>query len=345
MSPGHGTRLGSVELLRLIAGLAVLWLHLTMCVRTPFLRASGSLGWIGVEIFFVVSGFVMPYAMYRMAYAFPTDMPRFIARRVVRLDPPYLVASFGAAALAVLAAHFRDGTEASDISWAATLAHFGYLNGILGLPWYDPVCWTLGIEFQFYVVAAILFPLFVRRTRWFVPAVAVVLLGSVGAVRLGLVDRAVTHQPWLLPWSPFFVMGISAFRRHVSLAHRAEFLLVQVLAAGAGCLIGARAAVVASALSAALIAFGTVRLPTIASAFAGITYSLYLVHVPIGMRAVNVAGRIAHASLGDSVAGDVAALTVGLVVSIGTAVVFWWLVERPALLWASRITPRRKGHG
>ena len=101
---------------------------------------------MGVEIFFVLSGFIIPYAMRRSGYTFPGDVGRFIVKRLVRLDPPYLLSSAIAGVLSYLAwktPGFRG--EVPQLSWAASLAHLGYLNGILKQPWYNAVCWTLGI--------------------------------------------------------------------------------------------------------------------------------------------------------------------------------------------------------
>src|SRR5260221_3438469 len=44
----------------------------------------------GVPVFFVISGFVLPLAMSRAAYRI-SDFPRFVLKRALRLEPPYLV--------------------------------------------------------------------------------------------------------------------------------------------------------------------------------------------------------------------------------------------------------------
>lgn len=100
---GKVDRMGSVDLLRCVAGTAVLWFHISQASKLPIVAASGALGWVGVEIFFVVSGFIIPFAMHRGGYRFPGDAKRFVARRLVRLDPPYLLASAFAALLSYVA--------------------------------------------------------------------------------------------------------------------------------------------------------------------------------------------------------------------------------------------------
>lgn len=56
------------------------------------IKQVGSFGWLGVEAFFVISGFVVPYSLHirsRTSYR-PSDAFDFIGRRLRRLEPPYL---------------------------------------------------------------------------------------------------------------------------------------------------------------------------------------------------------------------------------------------------------------
>jgi len=62
---GRFYRIDSVEILRGLAALAVAWVHLTSGYKDQWVPATGSHGWLGVEIFFVISGFVIPFAIYR----------------------------------------------------------------------------------------------------------------------------------------------------------------------------------------------------------------------------------------------------------------------------------------
>ena len=48
------------------------------------------LGLYGVSVFFVISGFVIPYSLYRGGYRLP-QYGKFVLKRIIRLDPPYLV--------------------------------------------------------------------------------------------------------------------------------------------------------------------------------------------------------------------------------------------------------------
>src|SRR5689334_14543570 len=87
-------RISTVDSLRGIASLAVCWFHLTngnpsFLTGGP-LKSSGTYGWLGVEMFFVISGFVIPYSLHKAGYDLKS-FGTFVAKRIIRLDPPYLV--------------------------------------------------------------------------------------------------------------------------------------------------------------------------------------------------------------------------------------------------------------
>src|SRR5215210_4781626 len=69
-------RIHGLDFLRGVASLAVCWFHLTsFTYATPdgwfysALRRTGTYGWLGVEVFFVISGFVIPYSLHRAKYS------------------------------------------------------------------------------------------------------------------------------------------------------------------------------------------------------------------------------------------------------------------------------------
>lgn len=84
-------RINGIDFLRGIAALAVCWFHLSghYWVSEGALKASGQFGFLGVDVFFVVSGFVIPYSLYRAGYRL-RNYPTFLLKRITRLDPPYI---------------------------------------------------------------------------------------------------------------------------------------------------------------------------------------------------------------------------------------------------------------
>jgi hypothetical protein len=57
------------------------------------------------------------------------------------------------------------GFRGQPFEWSVPqiLSHAGYLTGLLGYEWLNIVYWTLAIEFQFYILIAIFFPLLATR--------------------------------------------------------------------------------------------------------------------------------------------------------------------------------------
>src|SRR5215471_12732327 len=129
----------TVDTLRGLASLAVCWFHLTngnpTFLANGILKSSGAYGWLGVEVFFVISGFVIPYSLYKGRYRI-SDIGRFICKRIIRLDPPYLVTIVLIIILAFVSAHlpgYRGGPF--QIGAIQLILHLGYLNVFFGYPW------------------------------------------------------------------------------------------------------------------------------------------------------------------------------------------------------------------
>jgi peptidoglycan/LPS O-acetylase OafA/YrhL len=134
------------------------------------LRETGRYGWLGVEVFFVISGFVIPYSMHRGGYRVSQHFWRFLAKRLARLEPPYLVSIVVVVILWYLSA-LTPGFQGTnpDIRPTRLLLHLGYLNAFFGHPWLNPVYWTLGIELQYYLLVAITYPLLSSRYLFSAP--------------------------------------------------------------------------------------------------------------------------------------------------------------------------------
>lgn len=118
-----------VEYLRGLAALSVTWFHLTNTYDPSWVQASGSFGWLGVEVFFVISGFIIPYSIYVLFPRYSlTDFPAFVMRRILRLEPPYLVSIMLVIGLWHISAIFPGFTGAMPpVDPWQVLAHIAYL--------------------------------------------------------------------------------------------------------------------------------------------------------------------------------------------------------------------------
>lgn len=327
--PAEPRRVATVDALRGLAALAVCIFHVTTATDPAFLptsdalRAAGALGRHGVEAFFVISGFVIPLSLSNRRYGL-ASYGRFVARRVVRLDPTYVTVIALTLLLnwaSSLAPSYRGEVFQFDV--VQVLLHFGYVNTFFGFPWLNAVFWSLAIEFQYYLSIGLLFPLLAARSaslRW-------TTLGVLAATAFVLPD-----ERFLFHFMPLFVTGILTYHHGVGLISRnAYFAGLGAGAVAAWAALGGIGAVVAIG-TALCIAFA--RIEGRALAFLGtVSYSLYLVHTLVGSRVVNLSLRFDVPP-----EGKIGVVLLAVAASIGAAWLLWRCVERPSQAWSSAIS-------
>jgi peptidoglycan/LPS O-acetylase OafA/YrhL len=295
-------------------------------------RVVGEYGWLGVEAFFVISGFVIPYSLYKRKYEAKQCLT-FLKERLKRLHPPYL-ASICIAILLFQAHAAIPGLEPLPIhwSWNHLVAHFVYLNGLLDLRWMIPVFWTLGIEFQFYIFMSLFFPA-LKHDRMAIRAMAPIVIASLAFIPSSAVDEF--GNPQLLTcWMPIFAIGILAFQYQASLIGSRLFAS-QVLV----CVIISMLAIdylptlVAVVTAFAILAAGsrTSEYWKPLGFFGAISYSLYLLHLPVGQRVFGVFRRFP-----ETPTMGYLAILCAMAFSLAFAYVLWLHIELPAQRWARR---------
>lgn len=110
---------------------------------------------LGVQIFFVLSGFVIAFSIRDLPLSFSSAC-RFLIRRSIRLDPPFWVALTLTLLIPII-------TSSYQVDYATICANAFYLQDFLGYDRPLAVSWTLCIELQFYVFF-IFFLTFTRKT-------------------------------------------------------------------------------------------------------------------------------------------------------------------------------------
>jgi len=172
-------RLVFIDALRGIAALAVAAYHIER--YGPLARPASRIiegplenvirhGWMGVQVFFVISGFVIAYSL-RKAWMTPGYLGNYALRRSIRLDPPYWATIAVALALHFLAPRLLNIPSPMDasptgrqIAW-----HALYLQNVMGYDNLSVGLWTLCIEVQFYLLYAIMLAVaqrFCGAARW-----------------------------------------------------------------------------------------------------------------------------------------------------------------------------------
>ena len=330
--------------LRGIAALAVAWFHfyrwtplyptLHAVLPAPVGVALGQ-GYLGVDIFFVLSGFVISYSI-RNATITPGFVGRFALRRSLRLDPPYWVTIALALALAALAQLFLPGAPPLP-SWRVVVAHLFYLQGILGYHNIVSVFWTLCLEVQFYLLLVLLVGVAQRLVRGAKSGASrgwryALLFAPLYVASLASLPAGFWTDRWFIGfWYAFFFGAVTYW----TLAGRLQLRWWLLAAAGVLglCLTfpdpQAPAALVTATLI--LIAGRTGKLYRWLSArplqFLGrISYSLYLLHFVGG-----IVARLGTRMLGSSPATVLSLFAAATAVSIMSAEVMHRLVEVPSM--------------
>ncbi|MEQ1725726.1 MAG: acyltransferase [Sphingopyxis sp.] len=162
-------------------GLRAVSVLFVMLVHASYGRLSG--GFLGVDIFFVISGYLITYLLISEREATGRiSLVDFYMRRVFRILPPLICAIV----LAMLLWQGEGGARGPVVA-AALFFYANFLPaetlGNLGHTW------SLAIEEQFYLVWPLLFTLIFARSRALLMAIAVaIIIGSI-TVRAYLVTR------------------------------------------------------------------------------------------------------------------------------------------------------------
>lgn len=176
---------GEIAALTGLRGVAALWVLLfhvwgAAVPRRMTLDLSGwtldftpffSIGWAGVQIFFVLSGFLLalPYVVWRVGCgARPATLP-YLVRRCVRVLPAYYLQL---AVLLGLAWNLEGRWPLAGIGNALSYLAMLLLPDPWGVLLLNDVWWTLPIEFSFYLALPLLAPLLHRRQLWLLLALA-----------------------------------------------------------------------------------------------------------------------------------------------------------------------------
>jgi peptidoglycan/LPS O-acetylase OafA/YrhL len=189
--------------LRAVAILPVVLFHATMSLYLKHQASGGvqvsaldgsqgdavfrsALGWLvshgflGVQLFYLISGFVvtLPFARHHLLGARAPRLQAFYVKRLTRIEPPYVIALLLLAlgVLAVAPENFRIADFASGLVYLRT-ALFG------NEPWAFFISWSLEIEVQFYLLVPLLASVFAIRNA---VVRRVVLITAIASARINV---------------------------------------------------------------------------------------------------------------------------------------------------------------
>ncbi len=334
-------RLVQLDSLRGLAALMVVLFHYTTRFQQLFghpnqLPIEFPYGYYGVQLFFMISGFVI-----FMSVETTKCVADFLISRFSRLFPAYWVAVI--LTYSIVSTFLLPGRE---VTIATAILNLSMLQEWLGRPHVDGVYWTLTLELSFYVI---MLSIFYYNLLNRIEIISVFWLVCMLAV-YGIEGQAGVHFPYmfktlfLLEYANLFIAGIMFYRWYyyrnmpVTYAILLTSLAVQLV------IHGWISAFVCSLFS-VFFYFAVINKGFLSKVLAfkplvflgGISYSLYLLHQNIGYVLIRV--------LYEHNFSSITTLSIAILTSIFLAFALNRLVEKPAMrlirdYWNSRENPR-----
>lgn len=344
-------RFSAIHGMRGIAAVGVLFFHLSANVQPAIADLLPQLvitlfsyGYLGVPIFFVISGFVISYST-GSAHVDAQYVGNFLLRRSIRLDITYWASIALALMLLALKNEFLNTGEGMP-SAIDVVFHMFYLQDLMRVDAViSVVYWTLCLEVQFY--------LFYMASLWFsqqyVPSknrsFNLWLILCMGLYSLAM-DFGITANivgGLFIPYWHYFLMGILASHVVRGLPKASYIFIVWLLieivflvafkfkeytAAGICCsgLIG---------LMWKLGALDRWFKGRILTYLGTLSYTLYLVHPDIGWTTISFGKYVLGEAIDPWQSGLL--LLIGIAISVLTAHIFHLVFERPTQYMASRL--------
>jgi len=186
-------RVLGLDLLRISAALSILLYHgyyfgtLPVLAQNPVSARVSTFGYLAVDLFFVLSGWLLAGQALRMRVALRDgSFVIFWMRRWLRTLPPYYFGLVAALIVPVVAG--------STLTWGEFIKHALFLQTVQ-LPNLYPISWSLVTEEWFYLALPLVAILCFRLRSWkLVTVLAACLLLVPMLVRISLLG---SHQTWL----------------------------------------------------------------------------------------------------------------------------------------------------
>lgn len=278
-------------------------------------------GKYGVQMFFVISGFVIPWSMYNSNYKI-NKIFKFLLKRFLRLEPPYIISMILFISIILT---LRIGLNIFDVQFSLEqiLLHFGYLIPFFeGFKWLNDVYWSLAIEFQYYLLISILFPLFIHSNSIYRYILYFLFLSlSINS-----------NFSFIFYWLPIFLMGIIIFLKFIEKIKIIEFYsLLLLLTIWVIYFYGIACGVFSIVTVILILYFKNNELKTL-SFLGEFSYSLYLIHNFTGAILINLLSPYMI-----NLWQKLLLLIFSLVISYILAWVMFILIEKPSKKWSATI--------
>ncbi len=312
-------RLKHIDILRGLAALMVTIFHISVgSLHSKQIAGYAKYGFTGVEIFFVISGFVLPYSLYKSNYQIQHFF-KFILKRIIRIVPAYFITIIISSLLAYT-------TGRAIMSITGISLHLVFLNSVFGYDNISPVFWTLQIEFVFYIIIGLLFTYILLSNNKTLAFVYLIIAINLYNPNLPVIN-----------WLPFFAMGILIFNLMFTKLNAYVFWGTCLVLTFINIKTHDIAEAVAALFAVIFILYAKLEyFPVFLGRFllwlGMISYSLYLIHWEMGRTAVSFTRHIHLISNMDYLR-----LLIGVLVSICSAYLLYRVIEKPSIQAARKI--------
>lgn len=341
----------SIQYLRGLAAILVLASHALLYPLLERDLAYGRLGWLGVVLFFVISGFIMVVVTGEGRFS----ATGFLRRRFIRVVPMYWGATLVAAALALLAPHMFKTTVYDTGQLILSLLFVPFFNPVSGSihPLYK-LGWTLNYEVFFYVCFALLAFLEAKaRVIWLTAAfVLFAVLGALFQPQAAIPQFYTSFMP--LAFCAGAWLGLATLNGHAGMLSGTGVTIALVLAmlglAGGfavdrGGLVEDGFAFAGFVAFAAMLVLLAVRLErslphvVLLEQIGDASYSIYLVHI----YEVAILSGLAFTLLNPAdIWADCVVAAVSIAGGTGAGLLVYRFVERPVLNLVSGLVGGRR---
>ncbi|MFK3847949.1 acyltransferase family protein [Agrobacterium pusense] len=322
-------RLFHIDLARVVAVVLVTAYHLSRVFPVDASLGPVDLygvfrhGYLGVDVFFVISGYVMAMTWERQTGDFATKTRSFLRSRLLRLMPAYIVAIVFWVAVITSTGYAQKPVGAFHLISHLTFTHTLFPSAFFSV---SGVMWSLAVEVHFYLLFPLLTVLSWRDRYWFIGLCALVAL----TVTVFVPETHPLMYPlrWnVVTFLPLFMLGVFIYERKNGNSPDLTWLFWPLIVGSVAAMLVLKPfdtnvfsrLILGGAIGFALVAVSPFRngegtIAKVISLIAAASYSIYLYNYVMFF----LAGRIS----------GVPAMAVGTAFVFAFGVGAWWLFDR-----------------
>ena len=194
-------------MMRAFAAIAVALFHFTNgsyqngpLIQSKTTREFFTYGAQGVELFYIISGFVITFALVKKSYLI-TDFHKFVLKRIIRIIPPYIFTIAAIVGVSLFLARFIWYSPFA-FPYAQILVNMTFTADLFpDIDWLNPIFKTLKVEFQWYFLLGLTVPFINKKNLHLLVFSSIILMCTYFTLHI---DSALIS-------APYFLIGVTCF--------------------------------------------------------------------------------------------------------------------------------------